>query len=114
MGDLRGFAPGSTAPVSAGVVSSGPGMWGYTQSSRQPLREMPGTPEKYALRQVPGRFDTPLSGVPTQPGSDLKEMLTSIGAGSKLTSGTSSALLNVPALDQIQNAAGRLDFGQGH
>jgi len=123
--DLRGFSPGSIGGTGATLSaaaggSSGAGLWSISQSTRQPLRENPGTPEKYGLRL--GKFDSSLSGLTTQTGSDLKDLLKSISSGTsagvtsagKLTSATSSALFNVPTLDQMQVSAGRSAVGEGH
>lgn len=120
--DLRGFSPtvagGTTAAVAGTAGSAGPGLWAFSQSTRLPLREVPGTPEKYGLRS---RLDAPFSGLPTQHGSELKDLLKSINVSTSpsslttgnITSGTSSALFNVPSLEQTQIGAGSSGVGDG-
>eukprot|EP00746_Dinoflagellata_sp_MGD_P157655 gnl/MRDRNA2_/MRDRNA2_86276_c0_seq1.p1 gnl/MRDRNA2_/MRDRNA2_86276_c0~~gnl/MRDRNA2_/MRDRNA2_86276_c0_seq1.p1 ORF type:complete len:663 (+),score=169.74 gnl/MRDRNA2_/MRDRNA2_86276_c0_seq1:136-2124(+) len=120
--DLRGFTPaglGGTGIMPGTAGSPAPWLHSISQGNRQPLREAPGTPEKYGLK--PGRFDSSLSGLSTQTGSDLQDLLKSIGAGTsagtggagKLISGTSSALFKVPTLEQGQATAGLSGVAEG-
>lgn len=125
--DLRGFspAPGGTSSGMSTTAGS-PGLWSFSANTRQPLRETtPSTPEKYGLRNTTGtgKFDASFSSLTGHNTPDIKELLKSIGTGintssgahssGNLTSGTSSALFNVPTLQHTPFEAGSVSTKEG-